>query len=119
MPYEDTMQIKVDPSNWGIFKMMARIEEITERFGPKLPKISDGGDFKAELQKTLDSSATAAPKAELKEEDDDLFAELLLCGGRKTSAEQVNPHEFVSQALCYFVECPCGPIAIFVSENIF
>ena len=72
------MQIKVDPSRWGIFNMMDRISQISERFGPKIPKVQQDGDFKAELAKTLPNSGSLipAPTASKPEASggDDLFA---------------------------------------------
>jgi soluble lytic murein transglycosylase-like protein len=78
MPYDDFMQIKTDPSQWGIFKMMERIDQISERFGPKIPRVEQNGDFKAELDKSM-SGGGAAPNpaptvAKPDASGDDLFA---------------------------------------------
>ena len=81
MPQWDFMKIDVDPSKWGIFRMMERIDEISTRFGPKLPRVEpQSSDFKTELQKTLNpgggdavqQGAQSAVKPGM--DEDELFA---------------------------------------------
>ena len=49
---QDGIQFRTPPSDWGIKRMMDRIEYIQERFGPKipLPRYAGEGDFQKELE---------------------------------------------------------------------
>ncbi len=76
MPLDFVNRFAATPDNWGIVKVMERIEELSTRFGPKIPQIPQPGqdDFKTELQKNLipykneKSDVPEIPK------NDDLFA---------------------------------------------
>jgi hypothetical protein len=104
MPYNDFMQIKVNPNDWGIFKMMERIDQITERFGPKIPKVEQGGDFKTELQKNLSGgdagSAPVTAKTEKPAEGDgdDLFAPGTFPNSNALKPNEIKFDNLISEA---------------------
>lgn len=68
----DFIKFATRPEEWGITKMMKRIEAIEQRFAVRPPDLSGGGDFKAELQKSMLGDA-GADKNETTNETD-LFA---------------------------------------------
>lgn len=48
--------MKTSPSEWGIARMMERIEYIEQKFGSMIPKVTDfNQEFKAELDKNLNA----------------------------------------------------------------
>ncbi len=98
MPF-NPIEMKTDPSNWGIFRMMERIEEITERFGPKLPGIEETQNFKAELQKTLEGAPKEGSEAQkFDAKNEDLFAPGTFPGAIGTAPNEIKFDSLISEA---------------------
>ncbi len=93
----DFMKIDVNPSNWGIFRMMERIEEISERFGPKIPQIDrTSNDFRAELQKNVSSNNDVISESALNKksaENATTDADELFAPGTFPNADMAAPKE--------------------------
>ncbi len=63
-------QMKTSPSEWGMARMMERIEYIQKKFGPKIPQPAElSPEFKAQLEKNMqDANKTEGKGVEAKNE---------------------------------------------------
>ena len=68
----DFMQFSTKPDDWGIFKVLERIQAITQRFAPPIPQTKDA-DFKNELKSQLyqpgDDQSEMIPAGALPKQD--------------------------------------------------
>jgi soluble lytic murein transglycosylase-like protein len=71
----DLAAITARSDDWGVVKMMNRISQIEARFGFGTPAVQQQGDFKAELQKSLDVTSQSGSADKVGETSEpDLFA---------------------------------------------